>query len=426
MGDVMRKFLLAASTLALGVLGLVAVPGVASASATPVPLLLPQGTAFAILGHSCGGIQETSATTGFDPASGYPTGEVGLSTRCGGSGRGGGYHTTTYTSSADVTWDLTGAVVTYAVPASGLAVPGFSATDAFGNQVYDSGSSAFLALADGFVPAPRLVAVSVTEGPASGGTVVTLTGTGFTGATQVDFGSTPAASFTVSGDTSMTAVAPAAPAGTVDITVVGPGGTSATSPSDRFTLVAAPTVTGLSPATGPLNGGTQVTITGTGFTGATQVAFGGVPALFGVDSDSQLTATAPAGDAVDVVTVTVTTAGGTSAGGPAAAFSYTASSPCGSGCAITSPPSAAATAGTYFSITVTTTGGVTPVLTARGRLPGGVTFVDNGDGTATLSGVPGPLGRHPAAGTYKVKVKATFAVVGQTKVVKQTLVLTVT
>ena len=66
--------------------------------------------------------------------------------------------------------------------------------------------------------------------------------------------------------------------GTVDVTVTAPGGTSATSPADQFTYVAGPTVTGLSPTFGPSVGGTLVTITGTGFTGATEVDFGTTPA----------------------------------------------------------------------------------------------------------------------------------------------------
>ena len=44
----------------------------------PGNLLLPQSMAFAILGHSCGGIKEQAYVTGFDPASGYPTGDVYL------------------------------------------------------------------------------------------------------------------------------------------------------------------------------------------------------------------------------------------------------------------------------------------------------------------------------------------------------------
>jgi hypothetical protein len=66
------------------------------------------------------------------------------------------------------------------------------------------------------------------------------------------------------------------------------------------------TITGVSPNTGPAGGGTEVTITGTGFTGATGVMFGGVAgADFTVVDDSTITVTTPAGTAgaVDVVVV---------------------------------------------------------------------------------------------------------------------------
>jgi hypothetical protein len=420
-----RKLLVLLAAVAMTVFGLVGVEGVASATTTPIALTLPQGTAFGILGASCGGIQETVSSTGFDSSSGYPTGVVDLSTSCGGSGRGGGYHSTTYRASADVTWDFTGTVVTYAVPATGSAVPGYSATDANGNQVYDSGSSAYLLLAAGFTPAPRVTAVSASQGPSSGGTAVTITGTGFTGTTLVSFGSTPVAAFTVVNDTSITTTSPAVAAGTVDVTVTGPGGTDATAVLDQFTFVAAPTVSDVSPNSGALNTTPQVTLTGTGFTGATAVTFGDKPAGFTVDSDTQITATVPLGDAVDTVSVTVTTIGGTSATGAGDVYAYTAVSVCGSGCAITSPAAVSATTGASFSFTVSTTGGVTPVLAARGKLPVGVAFADNGDGTGTLSGVPAPKGKKPPAGTYKLKVTATFSYGGVTKSVKQNLVLTV-
>jgi hypothetical protein len=84
--------------------------------------------------------------------------------------------------------------------------------------------------------APTITAIAPTSGPAAGGTGVTLTGTGFTGATAVTFGSTPAASFSVSSDTSISAVSPAG-TGTVDVTVTTPGGTSATTSADQFTYV---------------------------------------------------------------------------------------------------------------------------------------------------------------------------------------------
>ncbi|MFL6374365.1 MAG: IPT/TIG domain-containing protein [Pyrinomonadaceae bacterium] len=88
-------------------------------------------------------------------------------------------------------------------------------------------------------PAPTVTSVSPTSGTTSGGTSVTITGTNFTGATAVSFGGTPATSFTVNSATSITATSPAHAAGTVDVTVTTPGGTSATSASDQFTYTAA-------------------------------------------------------------------------------------------------------------------------------------------------------------------------------------------
>ena len=121
--------------------------------------------------------------------------------------------------------------------------------------------------------APTVTGISPNSGPAAGGTSVTITGTGFTGATAVNFGATAATGVTVVDDTTITATSPAG-TGVVDVTVVTPAGTSATSAADQFTYIAPPTVTGISPTSGPEAGGTTVTITGTGFTGATAVNFG--------------------------------------------------------------------------------------------------------------------------------------------------------
>ncbi|MFF8770826.1 beta strand repeat-containing protein [Kitasatospora sp. NPDC015120] len=170
---------------------------------------------------------------------------------------------------------------------------------------------------------PAVTGLAPTSGSTAGGTAVTLTGSGFTGATAVAFGATAAASFTVNSDTSITATAPAHAAGTVDVTVTTPGGTSATGTADHYTYVApAPTVTGLDPGHGPTAGGTTVTLTGSGFTGATAVAFGATAAAsFTVNSDTSITATAPA-HAAGTVDVTVTTPGGTSATGTADQYAY--------------------------------------------------------------------------------------------------------
>jgi hypothetical protein len=102
----------------------------------------------------------------------------------------------------------------------------------------------------------------------------------------------------------------------VDVTVTTPEGASATSSADHFSYVPKgppPTVTKLSPASGPVAGGTPVTITGTNFSGVTAVKFGAnATTSFTVNSATSLTAIAPA-EAAGKVDVTVTTPNGTSA-----------------------------------------------------------------------------------------------------------------
>lgn len=77
---------------------------------------------------------------------------------------------------------------------------------------------------------PAVTSLSPTNGLFSGGTVVTLTGTGFTGATNVSFGASnvPAAGFTVVSPTQIIVTSPSHLAGWVDVTVTTPWGTSAT------------------------------------------------------------------------------------------------------------------------------------------------------------------------------------------------------
>jgi len=84
-----------------------------------------------------------------------------------------------------------------------------------------------------------------------------------------------------------------------------------------------PTIAGVAPATGPA--GTPVLISGSHFTGATQVLFGAVPAAFTVTNDGQISATAPAGP-TGTINIRVTTQNGTSSVIAADQFTYAAAS----------------------------------------------------------------------------------------------------
>jgi uncharacterized repeat protein (TIGR03803 family) len=141
-----------------------------------------------------------------------------------------------------------------------------------------------------FLPAARPV-----------GGMVEILGQGFTGATGVSFNGT-SAFFTVGSDTYLTATVPAG-ATTGSITVAEPGGTLTSNKIFRVK----PQISSFSPTSGPA--GTTVIITGNSFTGATEVTFAvQKKATFTVDSDTQITATVPAGATTGVICVW--TAGG--------------------------------------------------------------------------------------------------------------------
>jgi IPT/TIG domain-containing protein len=91
----------------------------------------------------------------------------------------------------------------------------------------------------GYLGAPTVTGIAPTSGSSSGGTVVTITGCGFTGATSVHFGANAATGVTVTNDSTVMATSPAG-AGTVHVDVTTPAGTSAHTAADQFTYGAAP------------------------------------------------------------------------------------------------------------------------------------------------------------------------------------------
>jgi hypothetical protein len=144
--------------------------------------------------------------------------------------------------------------------------------------------------------APQVSSVTNPWGPTQGGAAVSIAGANLFDATAVRFGSTAAAAFQVNADGTITAVAPALAAGSYDVTVTTPYGTSSTSTADLYTATAgaAPTLTGLGTSSGPTGGGNTITINGTNLATATTVNFGSIAADFTVVSNTSLTATVPA------------------------------------------------------------------------------------------------------------------------------------
>ncbi len=173
-------------------------------------------------------------------------------------------------------------------------------------------------------PAPTITGILPTSGSIAGGTVVTITGTGFLSNATVKFGGAAATNVSVT-STSITAAAPAHAAGKVDVVVTNSDSQSATLPQSFTYALPGPTVVSVSPNTGPTSGGTPVTITGTNFQNGATVTFGALPAAnVVVVSATSITANTPLGPtssqlAVDVSVTNPDSTKGTATG----AFTYT-------------------------------------------------------------------------------------------------------
>jgi len=113
-------------------------------------------------------------------------------------------------------------------------------------------------------PAPTVTKLSAKTGPAAGGTSVTISGSAFTPGSEVRFGSATASTVTVVSSKSITTVSPPGTTGAVNVSVVTPNGASAAGSKSRFRY-GSPTVAQVSPDKGPQAGGTDVTLTGSGF-----------------------------------------------------------------------------------------------------------------------------------------------------------------
>jgi hypothetical protein len=168
--------------------------------------------------------------------------------------------------------------------------------------------------------ARRVTGVLPTNGTAAGGTEVTIKGSGFAQGATVGFGGRAASRVRVVSSTTITAVTPPGTVGRADVTVRNPGLPRSTL-ARGYGYVAAPVVLAVSPATGSVAGGTQVTISGSGFEKGARVMVGGAAARsVKVISDTRITAVVPPGKA-GPATVTVVNAGQPE-GSLAEAFTY--------------------------------------------------------------------------------------------------------
>ncbi len=155
---------------------------------------------------------------------------------------------------------------------------------------------------------PAVSGLSPKKGPSTGGTTVTVSGSGFSGVTQVLIGGARATQVHVVSETSLTMVVPAHAEGVAEVFVTTPNGTSPAASKGKYKYgkAPAPTVNYVAPASGPVAGGTQVTIGGTNFAASMTFLFGKVPASATQCIATSCTVTSPAATkkaSVDIVGV---------------------------------------------------------------------------------------------------------------------------
>jgi hypothetical protein len=168
---------------------------------------------------------------------------------------------------------------------------------------------------------PTVSAVHPDAGSTGGGGTVTINGSGFAPGATVMFGSTASPTVTFTNKTALKAVAPPESSGVVDVTVATGGGSSSLSNADLYAYDV-PTVSSVSPTTGPTTGGGTVTINGSGFVPGATVTFGTASAsTVSFVSSTELQAVAPPG-AAGTIPVRVHTAAGPSPVTPADRYTY--------------------------------------------------------------------------------------------------------
>jgi hypothetical protein len=320
-----------------------------SVSATSVEVTTPQaavaGAVNVVLTTPGGSVTRSS---GFTYAA-APTVST-LSVAVGGTS-GGTSVTLTGTNLAfvtSVTFDGTAASVVSKTATSTVVTTPAHVAGAVDLAVTTLNGSVIKARAFTYVGSPNASSLNKNEGTLRGGLAVALSGTNLTGATSVTVGGTTAriASSTTS---TVNFVTPAKAAGTYNVVVSSPFGSSTL--SNAFTYLPVPTVSSLSQSLGSSAGGQSVTLTGTALGSTTSVTFGGTQATVTARTATSVTVTTPTRRAsTTAVAVVVTSPGGSAT--RAASFTFA------------TPP----TLSTVSPVTTSGTGGGTSITISGANL----------------------------------------------------------
>jgi len=241
-------------------------------------------------------------------------------------------------------------------------------------------------LTGGFVytPAFSISGISPSAGPTAGGTAVTITGFGFVSGATVKIGGNDATGVAFVDANHLTATAPAGTVGAQNVVVTNPD-LSSTTLTGGFTYSNSIKVTGISPSTGPITGGTAVSITGANFVSGAMVTIGSSDAAGVFVDTNHMTATTPVGTAgaQNVVVTNPDTTSDTLAGG----FTYIGAPTVSA----ISPVSGSTGGGTSVTITGTNFYDSPTVTIGDNATTGVVTVVSPTQIRATTpAGTPGP------------------------------------
>ncbi|HEY4020601.1 MAG TPA: putative Ig domain-containing protein [Pseudonocardiaceae bacterium] len=283
---------------------------------------------------------------------------------------------------------------------------------AFG-QSYGGTLSQWLTLGSG---GTQTVTESVAPSIISGASATSIVGAPFSYTVSTTGAPTPALTetgalpggitFTDNGDGTATIAGTAAggTGGSYPITINATSSAGSTTQSFTLTNDQAPSITSPSTATFVVGSAGSYSVTTTGYPAATVTETGTLPSGLTFTAKPDGTATiagTPAAGSNGSYPVTISA---TNASGSTATLGLTITVQAASGPVITSGASAYFTVGTAGAFAVTATGAPTPAITETGALPAGLTFTDEGNGTALLQGTPTGTG-----GTTNLTMTATNA-----------------